>query len=255
MKYINKYETYTEIKVYHYIDSLVNINESILDVNDIKKKISTFLDKIKNVSKKLKRKYLIYFISSLMTVTSHNNIITSFIASNDPLAISIIEKKFNLKNPLEMKISEDGIEHIKNEEKPKLTAYSIGDGMITIGWGHAEKENKSTFKVGEKISLEKAQELFNKDIENAENGVKRIFKQWQNKGIYRKLTQSQFDALVSMGFNMGITGLKKSDVMKYLKDGKYEEAGEAIKYTKINNKFPGLKNRRNKESSMFLSKL
>lgn len=255
MIYLNKYEIFIEKEIYEYIDNLLLLNEEKIDFTSIQHKIQSLLNKIKNFSKESKRKYLIYFITSLLSLTTIDNVINAINQTKDSVAISIVDEKFKLKDVTEMFTSEEGKEHIKDEEKLRLSAYSIGDGMITIGWGHAEKKRKSKFKLGQTISREFADKLFEEDIKVVENGIKRIFQHWKDKGIDRKITQSQFDALVSMGYNMGIGNLRKSDVIRFIKSGQYKKAGEVIKYTNIDDKFPGLEKRRFKESTMFLSYL
>lgn len=255
MVYLDKYENFIEKEIYEYIDNFILLNEERIDFISIQHKIQSLLNKIKNFSKESKRKYIIYLITSLLSITTVDNIINIINQSKDPVAISVVDEKFKLKDVSEMFTSEEGKQHIKVEEKLKLNAYSIGDRMITIGWGHAEKKNKSKFKLGQTITKELADKLFEEDIKIVENGVKRIFQQWKNKGIDRKITQSQFDALISMAYNMGINNLRKSDVVRFIKKGHYKKAGEVIKYTNLDSKFPGLEKRRRKESSMFLSYL
>jgi len=162
-------------------------------------------------------------------------------------------KKIGFKDPLLLSLSNKGLGLIKKHEKLKLKAYKIGDGKITIGYGHAEDEGKSKYKEGQKISAEKATELLKKDIKNSEEGVKRIFKEWRAKGINVQITQDMFDSLVSMAFNMGISNLRQSQMIQDLKKGKYKKAGELIKKTNIEDDFPGLESRRNEESRLFLS--
>ena len=84
-----------------------------------------------------------------------------------------------LLDPLSIKLSEDGLNHIKKFERLKLKAYSIGDGMVTIGYGHAERKRKSKYKIGDKISKEEANKLLQQDLQIATAGVKRIFNQWK----------------------------------------------------------------------------
>jgi GH24 family phage-related lysozyme (muramidase) len=62
-----------------------------------------------------------------------------------------------------------------------------------------------------------------------------------------------FDSLVSMAFNMGISGLRQSKMIQNLKLGRYKSAGELIKKTNIDDDFPGLVDRRKEESELFLS--
>jgi lysozyme len=121
----------------------------------------------------------------------------------------------------------------------------IGDGMITVGWGHAEPVSKSKFKVGQVITKEEATKLLKEDLKTAADGVRKIFKQWEDDGIERKITQDQFDALVSMCFNMGIGGLRRSEVISLIKKGNYEGAGERIKTQSV----------RKREADLFLSYL
>ena len=153
------------------------------------------------------------------------------------------------------KISDAGKDLIKDHEKLRLTAYAIGDGMITIGWGHAEPKATSKFKLGQKITPEQANILFTKDIQIAENAVKRIFKQWEEDGKDVKITQSMFDAMVSMTFNMGSKGIRTTDFIQKLKNKDYLDAAEIIKNTRVSSKFPGLEKRRTEESDLFLKDL
>lgn len=62
-----------------------------------------------------------------------------------------------------------------------------------------------------------------------------------------------YDALVSIAYNTGVGGLRKSDAIKHLKKGDYMKAGKSIKHLRISKKYPGLAVRREKESEMFLS--
>jgi lysozyme len=151
---------------------------------------------------------------------------------------------------------------IKSEEgdprhpgEPVLKAYKLGDGKITVGWGHAESVRKSKFKVGQKITTSDADELLKMDLTNASDGVRKIFREWEEKGLDVKINQDMFDALVSISFNTGIGGLRKSMMIQDIKKGKFEEAGEKIKTLNVSKKFPGLQDRREKESEMFLASL
>jgi len=157
-------------------------------------------------------------------------------------------KKFD---PTKLDVSENLIEFLKEEEDLKLTAYTINDKMITIGYGHAEDSLKSKYKIGDKISLKEADRLFRKDLRRTTKGVRRIFKQWQKEGVDIKLTQSQFDALVSMAYNMGVGGLRSSPFIQLVKQNKMKEAGERIKTTRLKKGYGGLVKRRAKESQMF----
>jgi GH24 family phage-related lysozyme (muramidase) len=277
---INNYQTFLLIENQNWIDS--EVNESLTDISLFLKK--TFR-KMKKLSKEKRKKLLIYAISALLSITNAQRIydiiqsddeIKSEISKdseleevvNDKLMISgIVSDKEKVsskfKYPTEMRLSQKGWDELKlmegdakNPGKPVLTAYDLEDGRITIGWGHAEKKEKSQYKVGDKITRQEAQMLIKKDAKIAADGVRRIFKQWKKKGVDRKLTQDQFDALVSMAFNMGVGGLRRSETIKAIKKGDYQKAGELIKTQNVKGKHEeGLLNRRSKESKMFLSYL
>ena len=153
---------------------------------------------------------------------------------------------------------------IKEHEKLRLEAYAIGDGMITIGYGHANYEKQSPYKVGDKITQEKANQLFAKDITRTEDGVKRMLLEWKKAGHNTKIDQNMFDALISMAYNMGIGGLRQSHFLNDLKNKNYYGVAEKIKNTKTTSrvknekgkwetiKMPGLIDRRTTESELFL---
>lgn len=244
---------------YRYIDSLIQLNESLVDTEKIKQVWTKILDRVKGLPASMKRKIVIYGIASLMalgSVSTITNIIKSY-QTEDVIIKDAVDEAFSqFKDATKLRVSAEGKEHIKNHEGIKLTAYKLGDGKITIGYGHAEPTHKSKYRVGQKISKEEADKLFQKDLKKTADGVRRIFSEWKEKGIDRKITQDQFDALVSMAFNMGISGLRQTDLIQQIKAGNLEKAGELIKTTKINDDtFPGLRDRREKEAEMFMSYL
>lgn len=243
---------------YDYIDSLFVVNESY-GLENISQIWSKIVDRCKKLPDSVKRQIVKYGIASLLAVASVGAIVN--VIQKNPTEDVIIkdavdEALSQFKDPTQMKVSKQGREHIKSHEGIELVAYKLGDGKITVGYGHAEPIHKSKFKNGQRISQEQADLLFKKDLTKAADGVRRIFNEWKSKGIDRKLTQDQFDALVSMAFNMGIGGLRQTDLIQQIKAGNLEKAGELIKTTKINDgTFPGLRDRREKEAEMFMSYL
>lgn len=155
---------------------------------------------------------------------------------------------FIFKNYKDLSINEEGKKFIKNEEKLKLNAYDIGDDKITIGYGHTN----SNYKLGDSITIEVAEKLFEKDIKNFEKGVKRMMKSINEDGKFIPLTQDMYNSLVSIAFNIGVSGLMNSDIKKFLEEGDYERASEAILNTKISSKFSGLEKRRIREKKLFM---
>lgn len=139
-----------------------------------------------------------------------------------------------------MKISQNGINFIKNHEGCFLNSYDDGTGTQTIGYGHTNGVYQ-----GMTITQEQAEEYLRQDLAEFENRV--------NTFVNVKLTQNQFDALVSFDFNTG--GLGNSTLLALLNAGNYEGASkEFTKWVYINNHeyCQGLMNRRIDEKALFL---
>lgn len=94
-----------------------------------------------------------------------------------------------------MKISETGLNLIKQFEGCHLTAYKDPVGIPTIGYGHTKG-----VKLGQKITQAQADEYLRQDVASAESAVSKY------KYNYN---QNQFDALVSFTYNCGAGNLKK----------------------------------------------
>jgi antitoxin component YwqK of YwqJK toxin-antitoxin module/GH24 family phage-related lysozyme (muramidase) len=225
--------------------------------------INNVISKIKNLPYETKKKYLIIAISTLLGYTSYPVIQSMFDKSPDKETKEIVHRVMNKKDNFSMfkdgtkfRLSKKGFQHIMDEEKPKLIAYALGDGKITVGYGHAEPVETTKLKVGQKITKEQAKLYLKEDLKIAADGVRRMFRDWKKQNKNYKITQDMFDALVSMAFNMGVSGLRNTNLVDHLRDGDYKTAGQLIKQTNIDNdSFPGLEKRRNKESNMFLSYL
>jgi GH24 family phage-related lysozyme (muramidase) len=206
-------------------------------------------------NKKKIAKMLAIGLLSIYSISKVNAIITNdkTITPTEKVIIEDVleEVKDEIKDPTTLRMSQNGWDHIRKYETYKETAYNLGDGKITIGYGHAEPEKTSTYQVGDKMSKADANKLFIKDVNIAAKGVRRIFKEWKAKGIKMNITQNQYDVLVSLAFNMGIQGLRTSDFIQAVKKGDMNDAAEKLKTVGTNPKFSGLKPRRNTEYDIF----
>ncbi len=216
--------------------------------------LTPFLDKFKrSVNKKVVANII---IGSLLSVLTTNQIL-NFIDSRQDITEDeknlLVDTVSKFKDPTLMFLSQDGWEHIKEEEKLRLTVYKIGDGMVTVGYGHAERIGKTKLKVGQKITYEEAMQFLITDVNTAAQGVKRMFKQWKDEGVEVYITQNQYDVLVSMAFNLGVKGLRRTEFVEHLKNNDFEKAAHKIKETGISSKFPGLYKRRLREFELFIS--
>jgi lysozyme len=135
----------------------------------------------------------------------------------------------------------NGREIVKHFEDCKLEAYLCPAGVPTIGWGHTKG-----VKLGDKITQDKADSLFEQDYHEAEQQVQEV--------VTAFLSDQQLGALTSFVFNLGIGQLKVSTLLKKLNQNDYKGAGDEFrKWIYSNGKIlPGLVKRREMERMVFL---
>lgn len=104
---------------------------------------------------------------------------------------------------------------IKGFEKLEIKGYKCPAGVPTIGWGHVILKGEP-YKVGQTISLDEAVRLLDKDTDRFEACVR--------NSVKVRLTQNQFDALVSLAFNIGEGAFKGSSLLRELNKGNYSVA-------------------------------
>lgn len=146
-----------------------------------------------------------------------------------------------------MRVSENGINLIKQFEGCRLTAYQDSVGVWTIGYGWTQPVDGKPVGKGMTITQQKADDLLKQGVIQYENGI--------NSLVKVQLNQNQFDALVDFAYNLGVNALKGSTLLKKLNAGDY--AGAANEFTKWNKaggkELAGLTRRREAEKSLFLS--
>ena len=144
-----------------------------------------------------------------------------------------------------MRISENGIEFIRQLEGEKLTAYPDIVGIWTIGVGHTGFVDGKPVARGMAITKEKSKEILTADLKRFESAV--------NDAVKVTLTQNQFDALVSLAFNIGEGAFARSTLLNKLNAGDKKGAAEQFLVWKNagGRVSQGLLNRRQKEKAMF----
>lgn len=153
-----------------------------------------------------------------------------------------------------MKTSKQGLDIIKKHEGLRLKAYQDIVGVWTIGYGHTKNVSP-----GQTISQSQADNLLKQDVSWAEEAV--------NKYLGNtNLTQNQFDALVSLVFNVGAPAIftrkynngytQGSSLYNKLLQGNIAAAAKHFTdFSKAGGKFiKGLFNRRVSEKLLFLEK-
>ncbi|MBL8283296.1 MAG: lysozyme [Acinetobacter junii] len=145
-------------------------------------------------------------------------------------------------------ISKTGIDLISSFEGIRLNAYDDGVGVWTIGIGTTVYPNGVKVKKGDKCTLDQAKEYFAHDLKRFESSVNNLVKV--------PLTQNQFDALVSLVYNIGQTAFSNSTLLKKLNAKDYQAAADQfLRWNKGGGKvMKGLVRRREAERALFLKK-
>ena len=141
-----------------------------------------------------------------------------------------------------MKTSPKGIALIKEFEGLRLKAYKCPGGVWTIGYGHT-----AGVKPGMVITESQAEEFLKEDLLVFEKAVNN-----QNLSI----NQNQFDALVSLVYNIGIGNFKKSTLLLKVRidPGDNSIMDEFLRWVYSKGRvLPGLQRRRLAEVKLYFS--
>lgn len=110
-----------------------------------------------------------------------------------------------------MRISQNCENKLKEYESLQLNAYICPAGFLTIGWGHIGLVDGKKIELGMTITKAKAQELFEQDVATVEKPL-------ANEPFANRLSQGQWDALVSFIYNVGWGNYKKSTLRKRINE-------------------------------------
>jgi lysozyme len=144
-----------------------------------------------------------------------------------------------------MQLSQNGLNLIKGFEGYSAVPYYCDGGVLTIGWGHTVKADERFTEINE----QEAEQLLKNDCAFAVSCVSRLVKV--------SLNQNQFDALVSLVFNIGSRNFAGSTLLKLLNAQDYRGAASQFLRWKYAGGIvlSGLVNRRNLERQLFLKGL
>jgi lysozyme len=123
-----------------------------------------------------------------------------------------------------------------------LEAYKDQRGIPTIGYGHT-----GGVLMGDRCTQERAEAWLAEDVGTAERAISRL--------VTAGLLQNQFDALVSLVYNIGEGNFAESTVLRKLNILDYRAAAEAIlMWNKTGGQVnAGLQRRREAERALFLT--
>lgn len=249
--------------------------------------VRSLVAKVGELPDKLKSRFIKIAIASMALTMGYNQLVdvennVSTDSKEGTMISQALDKEITKKAPKikaqsKMSFSNNLVQSLKQEEgisgKPVLTAYDLGDGAYTIGYGHAVFKDPSRGDNGGKydflpkydeiipgkttITPEQAEILLRDDMKFASDGLDRILDEWKSNGIKPNITQPMYDAMVSMIYNMGIENFRKSEFIQFVKHNQFKQAAEAIKSTssQLFDEYPGLITRRARESALFKSGL
>lgn len=147
------------------------------------------------------------------------------------------------------KLSQKGLDLIKQFEGLSLTPYVCSGGIKTIAWGNTYYPNgKKVTLQDPKITPQQADEILKHALTTYEKAVDSFCRD--------DISQSQFDALVSFAYNLGVGALQKSTLIKKVNANPKDVtiADEFMKWNKANGKvLVGLTKRRQAEANLYFS--
>lgn len=158
-----------------------------------------------------------------------------------------------------MQMDAKGLGLLKKWEGSSNTVYKDSSGYPTIGVGHlltkAELSSGkivigvNTVKTHLPITEDQIVELLAQDLVLCEKSV--------NTKVKVKLSQNQFNALVSFAFNVGTPSFEASTLLKVLNNGYYDQVPIQLRrWNKSGGKVvQGLINRRENEIALFVGEL
>ena len=141
-----------------------------------------------------------------------------------------------------MKTSPKGIALIKEFEGLRLRAYLCPGGVWTIGYGHT-----AGVKPGMVIYEAQAEEYLKADLIS--------FERYLN-GLGLALNQNQFDALISLIYNIGIGDFQKSTLLRKARINANDNSimDEFLRWVYSKGRvLPGLQRRRLREMKLYFS--
>lgn len=155
-----------------------------------------------------------------------------------------------------MKLDAKGRVFIQAREALRLTAYPDVKGVPTIGYGTTVYPGGKSVKIGDKCTKQQAEDYFTHDSIEFENAVN------DHVLTISLLTQNQFNALVSLTYNIGENGFADSTICKVVNSAKRNDVNVVsdafLRWIKIRKDgklivVDGLVTRRKKEIELYFS--
>lgn len=147
-----------------------------------------------------------------------------------------------------MNITKKGIDLMKEFEGLRLEAYQDIVGVWTIGYGNTYYEDGTRVKKGDKITKERALDLYT-------NIMNRFSDQVRNAIVNPdRISDTQFSAMVSLAYNIGIGAFKGSTLLRKVNANPCDPTipNEFLRWNKAGGKIVnGLTRRRQAEADLY----
>lgn len=146
-----------------------------------------------------------------------------------------------------MKTSSNGIDLIKRFEGFSSKPYLCPADVWTIGYGSTRLlDGSSVTKDTPNVTYDQGTKLLEKTLEKFELAV--------DAAVHVAVNQNQYDALVSLCYNIGAGNFSNSTLVRLLNAGNSTKAaGEFLRWNKVKGKpITGLTKRREEEMKLFL---
>lgn len=147
-----------------------------------------------------------------------------------------------------MRLNKAGIDLMHDFEGCRLEAYLCPASVPTIGYGSTYYEDGRPVKLGDAITQERADQLFQAIAEDFAKRVRSL--------LTVGLNENQFSALVSFTYNVGVANLKKSTLLKKVNINPSDPTitDEFLKWNKAGGKvLAGLRRRREEEAKLYFT--
>ena len=185
-------------------------------------------------------------LKAVKNFQSKNGLISDGVVGSKTWDVLLNTPKIRIQDKQKYSLSDNGMKLLEQLEGLRLEAYLDSASIYTIGYGTIKYPDGSKVKKGDKITKAQAKEYKLHDLKEFESTV--------NTSVKVPLTQNQYDALVSLSYNIGSSAFKNSTLLKKLNSGDYKGTSEQLLlWNKAGGKkVQGLVNRREAERNLFI---
>jgi lysozyme len=148
-----------------------------------------------------------------------------------------------------MEVSQRCIDLIKKFEGLRLEGYYCSAHVPTIGFGSTMYQDGTKVKIGDVLTLQEAEALLVWELQTKAKAMPKL-----------RLNQSQYDAVMSFVFNLGIGAFKSSTLYKKMNlnpsDASIRAEFERWNKARVNGslvELKGLTNRRKAEADLYFT--